>query len=298
MKKKKISKQFLEASNNLFDENKNLQPSNFDNFKEIINQESNLFIESSENNVKYFFLYQKMHNELNEKNNVNEIEEFDSDQTVPEIELYKCINNFELKNKSIISDIFYFSQVNIKKCIKCGVCLYNFTMHNNLIFLLEKTKLYKESKQNPFESINLYDCFEYYTTKENKIFDNKMNCESCKEKYEISNKISTLPEIFTIFLVREINNNIDYKFQINDEIEDLDKYMINFNEITGHEKQKYKLIGIIIENSKEKSKYISFCKSPIDDKQWYLNDNSQIINNIDPFEEIKAIPYFLIYQKM
>ena len=172
MNEKKIScifndnQQNLIISKILFDIIYNFYDNNFLNSNylvEIIRKKSNyIFIDSNEVNIKNIlaFLFKKLHNELNEKDKKSKIEEFYSEQTVPEIELYKCLNNFEIQNKSIISDIFYFSKANIVKFLNCEILIYNFNIDNILFFSLEKIKLYKQGKNIPFDKISIYDYFE------------------------------------------------------------------------------------------------------------------------------------------
>ena len=293
---KPFSKAFSETLYNSYDENNNKCPYSLNSFQEIIKQEKNNFIESSENNMKSFFIYERMHNELNEKDKNNKIDEFYSNQTDPEIEFYKCLNNFENRNKSIISDLFYFSEGNIKKCNQCNIALYNFTMHNFLIFPLYKIKLYKEKKNESFDKIDILDCFEYYITEENNNTDNKIVCKACNNEYEICNKISSLPEIFTIFLDREEYNDLEFK--IDYAIEDLDKYMIKFNNIIDNQKSKYELIGIVIRDGKEEKNGVFLNYSKFPDGKWHLYINNKFEFVSDPILEIKSIPYFLLYQKI
>ena len=71
--------------------------------------------------MRSFFIYERIHNELNEKYKNNKSDVFYSNQTVPEIKLYEYVNSFENRNKSIISDLFYFSKGDIKKCNKFNI---------------------------------------------------------------------------------------------------------------------------------------------------------------------------------
>ena len=175
-----------------------------------------------------------MHNELNEKKGYNNIREIiHTDQKILDIELYKCRSNFENANKSIISDLFYFDQGTITTCLNCRVSIYSFSMYNFIIFPLEKTRLYKLKKESNFLNVNIFDCFECLTAEERNIPGNTIFCNSCKTEsdYIISHKISSFPEILTIILNRGRNLEFDVEFQISYIIDNLERYMIKFNNI-------------------------------------------------------------------
>ena len=145
---KKISKAYSDVIYHLWDNNNKKGYFSPDYFKKIISKEEKMFEGIAANDSKdlILFLYQNMHKELNEKEK-HKNSEIESDQTDPEIEIYKCRRNFESSNKSIISDLFYFDQGNITKCLNCGRLIYNFSMYNILIFPLEKTRFFKLNKQ-------------------------------------------------------------------------------------------------------------------------------------------------------
>ena len=293
-----ISKVLFDILDNFHDNNY----LNSDYLLEIIRKNSNIFIDSNEINIKNIlsFLYQELHVELNEKDKKNEIEEFYSEQTVPEIELYKCLNNFEIQNKSIISDIFYFSQAHIIKCLNCEVLLYNFVIDNILFFSLEKIKLYKQGKNIPFDNINLYDCFEYYLDEE-KTSEDKKHCKLCnQDSYYIEyNKLSSLPGVFTIFLYKKKINILNEEFHIDYILENLDNYILKFNNINKQIFPKYELTGIGIEEKKEEDDdhFLYYFKSS-QDKKWYLLQDYKVENICSPKDIIKGIPNFLIYEKI
>ena len=295
---KKLSREFSYILFDFIDGNNNRQrPYNFDNFKNVFNNKNpNIFINSSENNIKRLFLLQKMHEELNEIDENEIIEEFESDQTVPEIELYKCKTAFESKNKSIISKNFYFSQAKITKCNKCNKLLYDFMIDNILIFNIEKTRIYKERKNEQFINLNIYDCFDFYTTEEKNIGENKKFCGKCNLEYNITNKISSfsLPEIFIIYLERENNKKFECTLQINDKFELFNKYEFKFNNMTEHIIPQYELIGIVVESEEDRGNFLSYSKY---NEKWYLDNNSKFEIVAEFKDNIKNIPHLLIYQK-
>ena len=297
-----ISKAYSDVIYNLWDEDKSRKNFSPDYFKEIISKENKMFEGIQANDAKdlVLYLYQTMHKELNEIKELNIFLEMDSDQKNPNIELSKCLYNFQRNNKSIISDLFYFSQANVTKCLTCGVSIYNFSMYNILIFPLEKTRLFKIKKNKPFAFVDIFDCFECNTAEENNMPGNKMYCKSCKNQsdYIISSKIGTLPEIFTIILNRGNNLKFDVEFNISYVLDELGKYIINTNN-SEYEKTRYQLISIIIHLGKSgmDGHFFAYCRSPVN-RKWYSYNDSIVKELRDPIEEIKGIPYLLFYQKI
>ena len=146
----KLSKAYSDVIYNLWDEKNRKGVFAPTYFKEIISKENKKFEGNEANDSKdlILFLYQRLHNELNANNKKKIIiENIDSFQTDPEIEYFKCVNEFESKNKSIISDLFYYNQASITKCLNCGKSKYKFLMFNILIFALENTRLFKSKKE-------------------------------------------------------------------------------------------------------------------------------------------------------
>ena len=296
---KKIAKAYSDVIYNLWDENNNKKEFNPSYFIEILNKEDKRFEAFKANDAKDFilFLYSKMHKELNRKNKNEQVEEFKSDGTDPEVEYFKCKNNFESRNKSIISDTFYFDQVKIKKCLKCKTLIYKFSMYNILLFPLESVRLFKQKDKTV--NVNIFDCFEYYTNYKK---ENEQNyCNKCQENtdHDVSHKISTYPKILTIILNRGNNLEFSVGFQITYLLEDLDKYMIKLESNKNQKNIRYELIGIVIHEGKsgEEGHFLTYCKSPVD-KKWYSYNDSRVKYLKEPLEAIKGIPYLLFYQKI
>ena len=180
-----LSKAYSDVIYNLWDENNSGGIFTPTYFKEIISKENKKFEGFSANDSKdlILFLYEKLHKELNSKKKKKIIiEKFDSSQTEPEIEYFKCVNEFESKNKSIISDLFYYNQANITKCLDCGKLKYKFLIYNILLFPLEDARLFKLEKDFNFPYIDIYDCFEYYISKQKPKNKEKVYCSNCKKK--------------------------------------------------------------------------------------------------------------------
>ena len=143
---------------------------NFDNFSKLIGTQKETYV--STNLCK--FLYTEMYKELNTKDInafINNI--VDSDQTNLWIELNKMRNIFGIRNKSIISDTFYFEEIIMNKCRNCGIITANCEMNNSFNFILDDILNFKLNNNNcqRFNKVNLYDCFDFLTSeKQNYIY--------------------------------------------------------------------------------------------------------------------------------
>ena len=174
-------------------------------------------------------------------------------------------------------------------------------MNNILIFPLEKVRLYKQTKEQNFLNVNIFDCLEYHT-KEQIYKNNKIYCKNCKQhifNFSICDKFGTFPKILTIFLERGNNLFYDVEFQINDTIEDFKKYLINLkNNNLKNGKISYELIGIVAYTMKNKIEdyFLSYCKSYID-KKWHLYNNLEEKYCEDPIESLIGVPYLLFYKR-
>jgi hypothetical protein len=147
------------------------------------------------------------------------------------------------------------------------------------------------------KNIDIYDCLNYWKSSNYP----KLYCYNCGD-FTPRNKISiieTTPKVFIFLLQRGVNfdhynKSININFTINEEI-DLSNY------IKEGLSNLYELIGIVSILVSDK-KYISYCKSPID-QLWYCYDDakvncisiSDIINNSN---SQKTIPCILYYSKI
>ena len=299
----KISKAYSDVIYNLWDSNNRKGVFSPKYFKEIIGKENEMFKGNEANDSKdiILFLYQEIHNELNERKNNSMAESFESNEYDPELEYFRLRHNFECRNKSIISDIFFYDQVNITKCLKCRKSVYDFSMYNIMIFPLEKTRIFKLKKDSNFLKVNIFDCFEYHTKEAKQIHKDKFYCKNCKcnTDYEINSKISSLPEILTVILNRGNNLEFNVEFQIDYILDNLENYIIKLDSNKEQLHTKYELIGIIIHigNSGNDGHFYAYCKSPVD-KNWYSYNDEKVRYIKDPIQEIGGIPYLLFYQKI
>ena len=300
---KPISKAFSDVLYHLWNPNETKKYYSPDYFKNIISSKNKLFqgIQANDSKDLLLFLYENIHKELNTAIAPKISNEQFSDQKNAEFELIQCRQNYFRENKSIITDLFYFDQTNITTCLNCGVKIYNFSMHNALIFPLEKTRLLKVQKNNNIQSVNLKDCFDCHINPERNQPGNQFYCNTCKQEsdYLLENRISSYPEILTIVLNRGNHLEFDVNFTLSHLLDEMDDYLIQLNCNKEELGTKYRLIGIIIHtgNSGMDGHFFTYCRSPVDRKWYWFND--AIVNRInDPIEENKGIPYLLFYQKI
>ena len=287
-KNKKISLEFSKAANN-FRQKKIENYINFDRFFEVFGNQKEVY----ESKNLFLQLILQMHKELNKNNNIEIIENPPSNQMSLSVEVYKYRNNFNSRNKSIISDTFYFEEIFMNNCPNCNQVSYNCTMNYYFEFLLDEVKIFKKNHINNFEDINIKDCFKFLTNKKN---NNNFCCPNCQIRINSSMeyRINSLPEVLTIILnQKSVENGIE--FDIDFEI-GLEKCLYNWNQNPIQE-TKYELIGMLTYFGKNNGQdHAAIFKSSFS-KNWFLFLNSEL-KVIDDIKTYKGIPYFLFYQKL
>ena len=299
-----LTKAFSEVIYHLWNSklNENKKYYSPDNFKKVISISNKSFITNKGNDCKdlLLFLFENIHKELNtiiNKTKISKNKIYNSNNDA-ENKINQFRDNYYEQNKSIITYLFYFDQANIITCLGCGAKNYIFYMNNLLIFPLEKTYLFKKSKENNFNSIDIKDCFNSYIKDET----NKENiyCQCCNNysKQALENKISSYPEILIILLNRTKQSEYNIKIKLSYILEGLDDYMIKLDCNENDRGTKYELIGNILHNGKNGfGHFYCYCKSPVN-KKWYLYNDLNIQEIKDPINDINGIPYLLFYQKI
>ena len=274
-----------------------------DYFKNVISSKNKLFqgIQANDSKDLLLFLFESIHKELNTLVPQNIYNNIISDQKDAEYELIQCRQNYFRENKSIITDLFYFDQTNITTCLNCNTKIYNFSMHNVLIFPLEKTRILKVENNNNVQSVNLKDCFKCHINPERNQPGNLFYCNTCRQEsdYLLENKISSYPEILTIVLNRGNHLEFDVNFTLSYLLDDLDDYLIKLNCNRDQLGTRYQLIGIIIHtgNSGMDGHFFTYCRSPVD-RKWYWYNDAMVSKINDPIQENRGIPYLLFFQKI
>jgi ubiquitin C-terminal hydrolase len=198
-------------------------------------------------------------------------------------------------------DTFYYEQQNFLICKNCNFNKISYNIGNIIIFPLEKVRESMAKRcPNGFVSVNLENCFEYYGEDEILTGANNIYCNNCNILSDgtTSNKIFKCPEVLTIILNRgkglEFDVNFEYPLSL-----DISKYVDN----EPKENCKYELICLLshIGPSGMAGHFISFCKSPVDNK-WYCYNDSSVSECIAPRNHNnggqESIPYVLFYQKI
>ena len=240
------------------------------------------------------FILKTLHNEINSLKDNKE-------KKIPNVydkkNAIKCaISNFKKANNSIISNHLNWFELKKSKCNQCNKKMYNLSTFN--IFELDLLESYKSKKS---KIISIYDCLQYYNSQK----PQKFFCNNC-QKYTNS-KINTIifctSNIFIFSLDRNNleNNYIKIPFMIDEHINLIDYVENNNKDIP----LKFQLIGII-SFYKSQDKYVSFCKSPVDN-HWYVFNDEKIeetqINLIINLHNnnnlyLEYIPFILAYQKI
>ena len=259
-------------------------------FCQVINLLNNNFSASLPNDAKDFliFLIGKLHQELN-KNNEKKGLTLPQNIINPKDPLYNFIQYFTQHYKSIISDIFNWTNQIRRTCSNCEAQILSYQTFPYLILDLEKTRKkifesdinkYHKSKleddiwQNEYYNarenipINLIDCIKYYTS-----YINTFNffCPMCNKECQQTtiNKIYTSPFIFIFILNRGKNNIFSVKMNY-PPILDLSKQIESLKTPT-----VYELIGVIthLGVSGPNGHFIAFCKNSINGTWLKYNDD-------------------------
>jgi ubiquitin carboxyl-terminal hydrolase 20/33 len=221
------------------------------------------------------------------------------------ITLQKFINDYNLRNKSIISDTFYGITRTTMKCNSCARVKYSFQIFNLLTFQLRKVKNYKKKKLGDFyNGIDLYDAFECEKEEESLTDDNMIFCNQCKclREGKIQTKIYGLPRTLIIILNRGKNNQ-DFKeeFHFPEKLDFTNGDIV----ISKNSYLKYYLCGIItrLGESSSSGHFIAYCRNEPNSKFHCYNDASVSITSIeDSMREVisevdynQKTPYILFY---
>ena len=294
----RLSKAFCEVLQNLYDYKKNKNSYQPHNFKNTISDMNSLFKGIAANDSKdlILFIYEKIHEELNEPKNYYNLEQNIS----YELQLFR--QNYYSNNSSIIEKTFYYEQQTINECSNCHNKVINYNIQNMLIFPLEKIRLNLIEKTlhgYEFPCVYLEQCFEHISIPELMQRENNIYCNNCHQYSNsyYTSKMNTSPEIFTIILNRGKGNEFDVEFDFPLRI-DINNYVISKNKCT-----IYDLIGVLVHTggSNMSGHFFAFCKSNIDHNWYKYNDGIVQMCNYKDYEyEIKhtGLPYVLFYQNV
>ena len=206
--------------------------------------------------------------------------------------------NFQQNNNSIISNILNWFEIKECFCNKCMKTSYEF--QNFSTFSLDIKSAYNKKNNNNNErkeSITIYDSLAHYNSPKQQNF----YCKNCKQT--ICSLITT--KIFStscyLFFLIDRGNDFDNSNElININLHIYDKIdLSNFVEMNESPK-KFELVGIISIYLTQK-KYVSFCRSPVDKKWYFYNDENinlidinEVLNKHNDLKEM--IPCILLYK--
>ena len=314
--KLQLSPVYLELIKMLWDKNKigiSLSPNNF---LDTVGKMYSSFNKGKKGDPKsfIFFILEQIHKELERPiNSQNQsigqpLNQYDRNN------VFSYFMNDFRKECSIISDVFFGITETTKVCINCKnnyslrgenyPIVYNYTKFNCLMFPLEEIKNFKNNYQNNFNNqinqnnrITLYDCFSYNQKTDIFTQNNRYYCNKCNRSTdsEFISRIYSSPNALILILNRGNDNEYNIKLDFNETLD-----LTQFVELKDNPQMIYNLYGIItqVEESESKSYFISFCKSPINNKWYKYND--AIVNLVgDVQKEIINFgnPIILFYQK-
>ena len=285
------------------------------NFKQIIGKMNPLFqgFHPADSKDLLFFILETLHEELNivnkynifnNNNNFNLGINLNDENAV----FNQFMKDFNSKNNSIITNLFYGVYKSYLKCLNCNKKTYSFQTFNIIIIPLINAYKYKNKKYGYMNNnaLNIYDAFESMNMGQNFEGENKIYCNSCQTLCNAYHQqvIFITPKILIIVLNRG-KNNLDYQgeFEFYSEL-DLTKIMCNNN---NNVIKKYFLIGVIthLGESGSSGHFIAYCRNKQRDFfhcyndasvcQLNKNDNAYGKNQSNNIYE-KKTPYILFYQ--
>ena len=207
-----------------------------------------------------------------------------------EIRIFKNNNNM-MNNMQMVNNMNN-NQFNMMNNMNMNMFPFNNFGNNNMII----NNIIIQNNNNP-NTVNIYDCFEYFQKDEVFSGENAMWCNSCNGLIPCKNKtmIYTGPNILIMILNRGVG--IQYKVKLDFyEVINLDKYIIKRDKPN----MFYDLYGVVthLGESGASGHFVASCKSPCDN-HWYRY-NDAIVNPINDVQtEIInfGMPYILFYKK-
>ena len=290
-----LSRRFGEVMQNLYDYQKNKKSYSPHNFKNTISNMNNLFkgVQANDSKDLILFLFEKMHEELNIRNNYINNEQ----NILPELFLFR--QNYYSQNSSIITKTFYYETQTINECLNCHNKIISYNIQNMYIFPLEKVRQSLSNKYpKGFSYVYLEECFEDSSTTEELSGVNQISCNKCNQMSNayLTTLSNTCPEIMTIILNRGKGIQFEVEFYFPLRI-DIGNYVVSKDKNT-----IYDLIAVLIHTgtSDMGGHFFAICKSSID-HNWYLYNDSIVqmcSQNYEYEVRNKGMPYVLFYQNL
>jgi len=345
-KKDKLSSSFKILIDNLWPVNFN--PSSPDSkkyyspeeFKNKISKLNPLFEGIAANDAKDLvnFIIMTLHLELNKITKIKETQiNGIIDQTNKEEIKNIFKEDFDKRNNSIISKLFYATNYNTTQCCNCKSYIYNFQTYFFINFPLEEVRKYKieimNNQQNyinniqnnffinPFSNynmlqqnqfmmmnqqmlmnnnineVNILECFDYDKKVNYMTGENQMFCNQCRQNSDSYMATNLYTGPEVLILILNRGKGIEFNVKIYF-TEELDLSKYIENKESGY---MYKLIGVIthLGESSMSGHFIAYCKDPLDGKWFKYND--AIVDEVKNFKKEVidfAMPYLLFYEKI
>jgi len=224
--------------------------------------------------------------------------------------LQNFIKEYTIKNKSIISNIFYGVTRSTLKCNDCCQIKYSFQTFNYLIIKLKNVKEYtqKINYNNNKYKINIYDAFDYDKKEEILDGENMNYCYRCKglRSFTYQKILYSLPKVLIIILDRGKNNRgfkEEFIFP-----KELDLSIENYVIIKNYINTKFYLQSIIthLGESVVGGHFITYCRNGPNEEFLCYNDNfvskatinEAMSSNIFGNENERRTPYILVYHSI
>ena len=260
------------------------------NFHKTLGKYNEQFAKNEANDSKdlVIYLFQSFHSELNyfgDNNSPNYLPLPDS--SIRELTYNYFIQNYNIKNFSKISQIFYGTYEIVTKCLECKTKYYSYQKFEIMSF---STYFYRHKK------FQIMDGFKDIESTQKLFGDNKYFCNKCNKlvNAEMISKILELPLKLILNIDYGKNKINDIKQLFFDEEIDLKEYL----SLYCGQKTKYKLCSVCthIGSSGQSGHYITFCLDKRNN-EWYKFNDSSCKRIKDKSELKKNSPYLLIYEQ-
>ena len=245
----------------------------------------------NENNIKknpnelFNYILKQLHKELN---SLNKIENEIFKPCMNDINLF--IETFNKTNNSLIVNTFNFFEIKESQCSKCN---FKNNQYINLYTIeVDLEQSYNNIQRNNYNFLNVFNYLDY---RKKDIEQEDKYCSFCAD-YELQLTTKTIynfPKILVFSLDRgQLEPNL---LKIPFCVEERINYLTNFVKNA----KQYELIGIVSVYMR-KQKYVCCCKSQVDLKWYYYED--EIVQNyesniiIQNHNNNQYVPCLLVYQ--
>jgi ubiquitin C-terminal hydrolase len=270
------------------------------------------------------FIIMTLHLELNKIIKVNE-NQIDGiiDQTNKELIKQIFKEDFDKKNNSIISKLFYATNYNITQCINCKNIIYNFQTYFFINFPLEEVRKYKieimNNQQNniinniqnqfnfimnPFNNFNMLQQNQFMVNQQILMNNNikEVNISECFDYDQKINYMSGQNQMYCNFCRNNTNSYMKTNLYTGPEVLililnrgkgiefDVKIYFTEELNLSKYIENKesgymYKLIGVIthLGESSMSGHFIAYCKDPLNGKWFKYND--AIVDEVNDFKK-------------